>query len=684
MWILDFETKSGTEISRGHDQYFQDPDADILCLVYGDERWDYPHHWYPRGPMSMGKPDDLFEYVESGGLVGASNAAFDRAAWEYLCVELYGFPEMKLEQWYCTQAQSRVAGLPSALENSAKAARLKIRKGRRGQELIQLMSIPPFEHTPELLAEMIEYCRQDWFVMRDVMKSIPLLSKRLHEDYVVNERVNERGVRIDREMARAAHAYATEEREEIAEELCRVTQFTVEKPTQHTRFRNWLKSGLEFHGCDEAAKLMVRYKKGEKKFSSDKSVRANMLADPVALGIPSYIVEALELMNDAGGSATSKYAKMDLLAGEDDRVRGVLRFAGAASTLRYSSLGLQLHNFRRDAFELPDALHFRAQMLAGEALTDPKSGEPVRVMDTLGKLLRAAIIPEEGNVFVVGDWSAVESRFTAWLARDRQKMDMFKRGEDPYCYAAEGIYGRTIDKENDPDKRQIGKIVDLACGFLGGKGALASMAAQHSLYIAEEDQQAIVDGWRERHPKIVKYGQLLFQTALKAMRDVGTWHEADRVAYLFDGSALYARLPDGETLLRYPEARVDMVVPPWNKDKDGAVIDPSKPLVPNITALKAAFTMAADADEWPRHALWRGLCLENQVQAGCAVMLRDIIDYFQDDCIFHVHDELILEVPRSKAEAVCRELQQEMETPPDWCSDLLLVAEPKIMERYGK
>ncbi len=679
MWLLDFETKSGTDIDRGLDNYFQDPDADILCLVYGDENWKKPREWWPNcGWM----PEDLFEYVradissyeESGGLIGASNASFDRSGWEYLAVELYGFPEIPLESWYCTQAQSRVAGLPSKLENSAIAAGVKIRKSRRGMELIKLMSIPPFEHTPKLLAEMVAYCRQDWFVMRDVMHSIPLLSQRLFEDYVVNERINDRGVKIDLEMAKAAHAYATQERDEIAEELYRVTQFIVEKPTQHKRFKEWLIKGLEFHKCPEALKLMVRYKKGEKKFSSDKSVRGNMLADPVALGIPPYIVEALQLMDDAGGPATSKYAKMALLACDDGRIRGALRFAGASSTLRFSSLGLQLHNFRRDSFEIEDVDHFREQILSGEELTDRKTGEPVRVMDTLGRLLKGAIIPEEGKVFVVDDWSAVESRFTAWLARDHRKSRVFARGEDPYCYAAESIYGRVLTKEKDPKERQIGKIVDLACGFLGGVGALASMASQYRVHIPAEMQQSIVDGWRDQHPKVVKFGQLLFNTALKAMRHVGTWKEADRVAYLFDGSALYARLPDGKTLLRYPEARVSMAPAPWDKEQK----------IPNITALKAAYTKAADADEWPRHALWRGLLLENIVQASCALLLRDMAHLFQDTCVFHVHDEMILEVPKGDAEAVKIELQREMETPPQWCFNLLLAAEPNIMEVYGK
>jgi len=672
MYLLDFETKSRRPIWHGHDNYFQDETADVLCLAYGDEDAEEPGVWWPGCGYD---PEDLWEYAESGGLIGASYAAFDQGAWEYLCVEKYGFPVIHPDQWYCTQAQSRIAGLPSALDTSAQALRSEYRKSRRGEELIKIMCIPPFKHTPELLAELVEYCRQDWWVMRAVFKATPLLPQHLFRDYRVNEEINGRGVKIDLVMALCARSYADAEREEIAEQLQYVTAGAVEKPTQHVRFKNWLLACLEEDGCEDAIKLMVRYKKGEKKFSVDKRVRENMLADPVALKLDPALVEGLNMMDDAAGAAVAKYKRMaQLSCDEDDRVRGAMRFAGAPSTIRYSSLGLQFHNFRRDAFPLEDVMHYRAQMVAKETLTDPKTEKPVRIMDTLGKLIRGAIIPEDGKVFVVGDWSAVESRMTAWLARDEKKLKLFRDGGDPYLYAAEAVYGRSISAKDDPEERQIGKVLDLAAGFLGGPGALASMAVTYGVYIPEEDRKRLIDSWRMRHPRIVKFGKLLFATAMRAMHRAGTWCKADRVAYLFDGSALFCRLPDGKTVLRYPEARVEMTPAPWDKEQK----------IPAITALKAAFTKGRDDTEWPRHSLWRGLLLENVVQASCAILLRRIVAEFKEWCVFHVHDEVILEVVVKYAEAMKQKLREEMGRALNWCSDLPLVAEPVIMTRYGK
>lgn len=676
MWLLDLETKSSTEISRGHDQYFQDPDADILCMVYGDENWESPNTWWPGCGWD---PDDLYEWVNSGGLVGASNAAFDRSGWEYLGVELYDWPPMRLDQWYCTQLQSRIAGLPSSLSNMADALQLKMRKSRRGQELIRKMCIPPFEFTAELLNEMVTYCGQDWYVMRDGMQATPLVPQHLHADYVVGELVNERGIKIDREMAVAASRYAAQERSEIAGYLYEITEGAVSKPTEHQRFKKWLFAGLWENECGDAIGLMKRYKKGALKWSSDKIVRGNLLTNPFELGIPDDIVTGLQLMDDAGGSATSKYTKMDELADpSDDRVRGIIRTAGAPATLRYSSLSLQVHNMIRDTFPIDEVEWYRRQMVKGETLTDPVTDEPVRVMATLGKLLRSTIIPEPGNVFIVGDWKAFESRITAWVAREDRKLDVFLSGECPYCYAASGIYGRPITQEDDPTERQVGKVTDLASGFLGGPGALAAMASSYKIYIPSDEREAIVKAWRKRHPKTVAFGNLLMTTAIRAMRSAGQWHQADRVAYLFDGSALYCRLPDGITLLRYPETRLASVEAPWST--------PEKPkYVLEITALKAAYKKAADADEWPRHGLWRGLLLENIVQAIETILLRRIVAEFQDVCIFHVHDEVVLEVSIALAEQVRARLAQEMVRILPWCEDLPLVVDgPHILTRYGK
>jgi DNA polymerase len=336
---------------------------------------------------------------------------------------------------------------------------------------------------------------------------------------------------------------------------------------------------------------------------------------------------------------------------------------------------------RRDAFDYDEAEHYRAQMLRGETLKD-LDGKPVRVMDALGRMLRPAIIPEDGKVFVVGDWSAIESRMTAYLAGDMDKLKVFKSGEDPYCYAAEAIYGRPINAKDDPEERRVGKVSDLAGGYLGGENALASMAAQYRVHIPVDMRKDIIKAYRAKHPKIVAFGDLLVSAATRAVLNPNLWQNARTIKYIFNSKdgALYCQLPDHVTILRYPECRLEMRPVPWDEDE----------LRPQLTALKAAFTPAADAKEWPRHGLWRGIFLENVASGSSSALLKECRLECEDeglDLIFDVHDELIAEVPEAEAERAVATMQRIMEQPKalqNWLWNLPLVAKPKIMRRYGK
>jgi len=102
-----------------------------------------------------------------------------------------------------------------------------------------------------------------------------------------------------------------------------------------------------------------------------------------------------------------------------------------------------------------------------------------------------------------------------------------------------------------------------------------------------------------------------------------------------------------------------------------------------VSYMKASITAKADAKEWPRHSLYGGIIAENIAQAVSGCILRESLRQL-DDVVFHVHDEIVLEVPEELANDSMTILQSVMETPPEWAPDLPLKAVPEIMERYGK
>jgi DNA polymerase len=170
----------------------------------------------------------------------------------------------------------------------------------------------------------------------------------------------------------------------------------------------------------------------------------------------------------------------------------------------------------------------------------------------------------------------------------------------------------------------------------------------------------MVDGWRRANPWAPTYWQALESAYLRAMRNKGHEFKAGRVTYYYDGVHLWYMLPSGR-VLNYPFAKFDA---------EG-----------NVTYAKAAWKPAADAKEWPRARLWKGLACENITQAAANDLLRHSLRNL-DDVVLHVHDEIVIET--SSPEDVAKEMERIMCTPPEWAEGLPLDVEVQIMERYGK
>lgn len=278
-------------------------------------------------------------------------------------------------------------------------------------------------------------------------------------------------------------------------------------------------------------------------------------------------------------------------------------------------------------------------------------------------MLRPSIYAKPGYALVVADWAAIEARANPWLSNDlhaEEVLDVFRAGRDIYVREAAGIF-RSDEASITPDQRQIGKVAILSCGYAGGVGAFAAMGRAYGVVLPEEDAKRTVNAWRRANSWAVRYWSALENAYLLAMRHKGREFTAGRVTYLFDGAHLWYALPSGRVLC-YPFARLE---------EDG------------VSYLKAAWKPAADAKEWPRARLWRGLACENVCQATANDLLRHSLRQCPD-AVLHVHDEIVLEVPEASAEAAAAELVRVMCTPPAWAAGLPLKAEVKVMTRYGK
>jgi DNA polymerase len=606
--------------------------------------------WTPdRAKLAHGFPREVAEFT---GQIYAHNAAFERLIFWYVlqC-------NFRLEQFVCTATQARANCLPGSLEDVGRAISSQMRKDHRGSQLIRLLSVPradgTFNNDPALMAEMIRYCEQDVRAMRAISKAMRPLSDEELADYHTNERINDRGVLLDLPLAQAAIRYASVELEEIETLVQELTEGAI-KSVRSPKMKSWV---MERVGS-QALKMMETYKDGDLKYSIDKSVRANLLAfaEENPDEIPTTVADVIQCADDLWASSVAKFSRLASLADEDDhRVRGAFVFAGGSATGRASSYGAQVHNFTRKCAAAPDDV--RHAMVRGHSIT-PRFGK--RVTDVLKGMLRPALIPAPGKQFVAADWSAVEARVTAWASADPQAEDVlqvFREGRDIYKREAAGIY-RVAEDAVDKDQRQIGKVAILSLGFGGAVGAFSAMGRAYGVYMEESDSRRIVDAWRRANAWAVHYWEELESAYTRALRNPNREFSAGRVTYLYDGQHLWYALPSGRVLC-YPFAK-------FEGDE--------------ITYVKAAWKPAADATEWPRARLWRGLACENITQAIANDLLRHALRQL-DDVVLHVHDEIVLETSDPDAPNT---LKQVMCTPPDWAVGLPLSAEVETMTRYGK
>ena len=651
MLYCDFETRSRCDLpSRGVYNYAQDPSTQVLCMSYAFDDEDV-QTWTPDQPF----PTRIAIY---NGQIRAHNAAFERLIFWYVICPDFGVPEPALERFYCTAAQARANCAPGSLEDVGRFAGASMKKDHRGAALVRALSIPQangaFREDAALMREMIEYCEQDVRAMRAFSKAMRGLTDEELLDYHVNERINDRGVRLDRPLAQAAVRYAAAEQEEIETVFREITGLT---SVRSPRMREWV---LERVGPQAKAMMMV-WKDGVQKASIDKTVRANLLAMENPDEVPAEVAEVVQCADDLWASSVAKFERAASLSDDQDsRVRGAFVFAGGSATGRASSYGLQVHNFPRKCAKQPELA--RQALVRGHQIV-PEFGK--RVTDVLKSMLRPALIPAEGKSFAVFDYAQIEARVTPWLSmKGEETLDVFRQGRDIYVAVAARMFNVAEAAVTD-EQRQLGKVAVLACGFGGGVGAFSAMGRVYGVHMPESEAKRTVDLWRRANPWAVPFWSDLEHAYTRAIRRPGDVFTAGRVQYMMQGEHLWYALPSGRVLC-YPYARFE---------EDG------------VSYAKASWKPAADAKEWPRARLWRGLACENIVQATANDILREALrrmDAAGVEVVLHVHDEIVAEVDTEKSEELAAAMRAVMVTPPAWAEGLPLGASGKVLSRYGK
>lgn len=690
LWA-DTETYCETPIANGLHAYAEKVEVMLFQWALDDgEVFDHDFTADPHMPKAL---RDLL--LDPSVQLRFHNAAFDRT------VIRWGLGlDIPVERFFCTMAQSYAHSMPGKLETLGVAQGLEEeeRKLKIGGQLVQLFCKPRPKNQilrratrithPVEWAQFREYGRQDVAQMRTSSKKLPLWNYRGQELALwhLDQRINDRGVLVDLDLARGAVVTAEREKQLLKRRGQDLTGGEVESLTKRDQLLAHL---LGEYGVDLP--------------NLQKATLERRLDDP---DLPEGLKELLRLRLDATTTSAAKYKTLLKAVSSDGRLRGILQFCGAGRTGRWAGRLFQPQNLPRPTHkqrEVEEAIEaIKADAL--DLLCDD-------VMPRLSSCIRGSIIAPEGKKLVVADLSNIEGRKLAWLAGERWKIQAFRdfdkgTGHDLYALAYAKAFGVSPEavmwnkEHGDGSWRQIGKVMELALGYEGGVGAFITFAAAYNIDLEAMAEQAassipkqtwgeargmlewtkkkrrstfglsdqawlVCESfkrlWREAHPETVAFWREIDETVRQAIGTPGVTLTCRRLRVRRDGSWLRVVLPSGRALC-YPAAKID--------DKG------------RISYMGThQYTR-----KWTRLHTYGGKLVENVTQAAArdvmanGMLLADKAGY---GTILTVHDELITEAPDTDDYSVDG-LAGCMATVPDWAPGLPLAAAGFEAYRYRK
>ena len=682
---LDIETRGRIDVTKAGLYRHAEGIEKILCARYAFDDGEVLE-W--RGAFADGAdydcaddpPADLIEAVmEPDALIFAHNAAYERIILRECCD---WWPEVPLEAYICTAAWAATFNLPRALGQLSRAL-LPSDRAKMVLFASQVKFMWSSDKATGAGADMdiqSDYCGRDVEAMREIMALLPPVDPNWLADYHASERINDRGVMLDLDLAAAVATLKPEIEDQLQHELDEATGGKVK--LRGPSLMRWLEGVLPedtVTALDVVEKKRVGYGfKSIVRRSAGKAAREQLLAAIHGLDGFGNVRRALTAYETANAAAVHKYGAALTRASEDGALRGQFVMNGAAQTGRYTSTGVQLHNTIREvhgrAGEVIEALTEAAELGLSEAETvgglQAHFGETINSMTS--KVLRPMLVAEAGKTLTWSDWSSIEAMVLPWLS-DRKSaervLDVFRRGGDLYVETAAGILRKAPGAVTPNERQSYGKLPVLSCGYGGGVNAILAFAAGYKLDITRAEAERIRDEWREANPWAQQLWRHLEAAAINAVMEGGDIQtEAGRIRFQYAptlvGGTLLAWLPGGGWIA-WPRAEVlDLV-----KFEDG-------PVVPTLTFQHPVYGPSTT---------YGGKLAENVTQAVAAWLLRRAMQecgLAGLDAVAHVHDEVLCESTERRVSATEAQLKRIMETVPEGFAGLPLACEVSSGWRY--
>ena len=655
--FLDTETFSEVPITHGTHAYAEKAEVMLVPWAWDNDDvvvWD-----------TQDMPDwreQLQRMIDEADEVVLHNSHFDRTVLRHVGVNI---PVDKITDTMVVALQHSLPGSLGMLCDVLEVPQDKA-KDRAGKKLIQLLTKPRAKNVklrratrethPDEWTAFIEYARLDVDAMRDVYRRLPRwnCSVRERQLWITDQRINDRGVPVDRELARSALRAFQRTSGTLAARTAAITGGVVASLTQRQKLMDYLAVHYNFAPDDMTKGTVAGLLKGD---------------------LHPVVRELLEIRQQASATSPAKYKVILNAASADDRLRGTIQFCGASRTGRDAGRIFQPQNLPRPALK-PDVIEqgiVAMKLNCEDLLFD-------NVSELCASSVRGCLVAEAGAKLVVADLSNIEGRVLAWLAGEDWKVKAFYDfdrgvGHDLYKLTAGRILGKEPGDITKDERQVSGKVPELACGYQGGVGAFAAMGAIYGVTMPEEEAQGIVNAWRKQHPMTVRFWYDVERAAIAALKNPGEVYDvrALRVKAVdwMDKTWLCIKLPSGR-FLSYPNAHLD-----WQREMaDGRVMQG-----PIGYDGVDQFTK-----QWLSLGTYGGKLVENIVQAVARdIFMGGMLRADEGDypvCV-RVHDELICETPDDPAFTV-ETLSAIMTRGESWSTGLPLAAAGHEMYRYAK
>ena len=578
-------------------------------------------------------PDEIMKLLTDDSVIKtAYNAAFERN-----CINRYFGLSLKPEGWRCTLVQASMLSLPLSLEGVGEALNLDKKKMSEGKELIRFFCMPckptksnggrtrnlPSDE-PEKWELFKNYCIRDVDVekqIRNKLSKFPI-PDREQELYCMDQRINDGGIMVDRELISHAVACDLLYKETATKKAYRISG--LENPNSVSQLKDWLaKKGIEIDSLAKAAvEELVENTEGD-------------------------VAEMMKLRLAMSKTSVKKYEAMERSVCPDGRVHGLLQFYGANRTGRWAGRLVQIHNLPQNHMEDLEL----ARSIVKEGRYDLVELLYDSTPDVLSELIRTAFVAQPGCRFIVSDFSAIEARVMGYLAGEGWVMEEFRGAGKIYEQTASKMFHIPIEEiTKGSPYRARGKVASLACQYGGAEGALVSMGALN--FVEEDELKGLVQSWRTANPHIVNYWYEI-DGAVKAAVKKRKMTTVGRVTVYYQSGMLKIALPSGR-VLSYVRPRMT---------------------VNRFGSESVSYEGVGTNRKWTRIESYGAKFCENIVQATARDVLAEAMLRLEKkgfDIVCHIHDEVVLEVPEGASSV--EEVNEIMAVCPDWCAGLPLKA----------